>query len=94
MQSNELHKARVEQTPFEPGELVYVHRLRRPGKGKKPQAHWIGPATVIGREGSNYWLARGGRCLLAAPEHVRAAKHDGTPDPPGSQGGPRPDGPR
>ena len=31
---------------------------------------------MIGREGSNYWLARGGRCVLAAPEHVRAAKHE------------------
>ncbi|CAE7612538.1 RE1 [Symbiodinium sp. CCMP2592] len=26
-------------------------------------------------EGSNYWLARGGRCLLAAPEHLRSAEH-------------------
>ncbi|CAE7625738.1 unnamed protein product [Symbiodinium sp. CCMP2592] len=55
---------------------VYYYRLARPGKGKKPQPIWLGPATVIGREGSNYWLARGGRCILAAPEHVRSAHHE------------------
>jgi hypothetical protein len=31
---------------------------------------------VIGPEGSNYWVARGGRCLLAAGEHLRAAEHE------------------
>ena len=31
---------------------------------------------IIGREGSNYWLARGGRCILAAPEHLRSAHHE------------------
>ncbi|CAE7629272.1 RE2, partial [Symbiodinium sp. KB8] len=70
------HKPRVEGAPFEPGSLVYIYRLLRPGKGKKPKPTWLGPATVIGREGSNYWLARGGRCLLAAPEHLRTAEHE------------------
>ena len=70
------HKARVDALPYEPGSLVYYHRLVRPGKGKKPKSVWLGPATVIGREGSNYWLARGGRCLLVAPEHLRPASHD------------------
>ena len=27
------------------------------------------------REGSNFWAARGGRCLLVAPEHLRPAEH-------------------
>ena len=70
------HKPRVEGLPFEPGALVYVHRQVRPGKGKRPTTAWIGPATVLGREGSNYWVARGGRCLLAAAEHVRSAHHE------------------
>ena len=33
----------------------------------------MGPAVVIGKQDPNYWLARGGRCLLAAPEHLRPA---------------------
>ena len=69
------HKPRVEGAAFEPGSLVYIYRLLRPGKGKKPKNTWLGPATVIGREGSNYWLARGGRCLLVAPEHLRRPSH-------------------
>ena len=70
------YKPRVASREFEPGELVYLYRESRQGKSKKPTAAWTGPAVVIGREGSNYWLARGGRCLLAAPEHVREAKHE------------------
>ena len=64
------HKTRVVERPFDPGELVYVFRET---KGRK---RWLGPCTVIGREGQNYWVARGGRCLLVAPEHVREAKHE------------------
>ena len=64
------HKSRVTTRPFDPGELVYVFRE---GKGKR---RWIGPCSVIGREGQNYWVARGGRCLLVAPEHLREAKHE------------------
>ena len=64
------HRARVTERPFDPGELVYVYRE---GKGKK---RWIGPCSVIGREGHNYWVARGGRCLLVAPEHLREARHE------------------
>jgi len=37
---------------------------------------WLGPCTVIGPEGQNYWVARGGRCLLAAGEHLRPAEHE------------------
>ena len=70
------HKPRVAGRDFEPGELVYLYRETKQGKSKKPTANWTGPAVVIGREGSNYWLARGGRCLLAAPEHVREARHE------------------
>ncbi|OLQ05060.1 Copia protein [Symbiodinium microadriaticum] len=71
-----VHKPRVEGLPFEPGSLVYVFRNIRPGKGKKPAPMWIGPATVLGREGSNYWTSRGGRCMLVAAEHLRPAEHE------------------
>ena len=70
------YKPRVENKDFVAGDMVYLYRETRQGKSKKPTACWTGPAVVIGREGSNYWLARGGRCLLAAPEHVREAKHE------------------
>ena len=70
------HKARVEEKSYEPGDLVYIYREIKQAKGKKPTPSWLGPATVIGREGQNYWLARGGRCLLAAPEHLRTAHHE------------------
>ena len=34
---------------------------------------WLGPGTVIGYEGVNAWVTRGGRCVLCAPEHLRLA---------------------
>eukprot|EP00913_Durusdinium_trenchii_P017481 g16427.t1 len=70
------HRPRVEGRNYDPGELVYYFREVRQGKSKKPTASWCGPAVVIGREGQNYWLARGGRCLLVAPEHLREACHE------------------
>ena len=70
------HKPRVASKPLEIGDLAYIYREHRQGRGKKPSASWTGPAVVIGKEGSNYWLARGGRCLLAAPEHLRLAEHE------------------
>lgn len=70
------HKTRVEKTEYAAGELVYIFRELRQRKGKKSGSTWIGPGTIIGREGHNYWVARGGRCLLAAPEHLRTAHHE------------------
>ena len=29
--------------PYAPGDLIYYHRLHRPGKNKKPQSMWLGP---------------------------------------------------
>eukprot|EP00435_Cladocopium_sp_Y103_P019044 s2967_g4.t1 len=55
--------------------MVYVYREVKT-KGKRASSKWLGPATVIGPEGSNYWVARGGRCLLAAGEHLRTAEHE------------------
>ena len=70
------HRARVEPQSYEPGDMVYIHRNVSQGKGQKPIRTWLGPATIIGREGQNYWAARGGRCLLVAPEHLRTAHHE------------------
>ena len=68
------HKSRVQPRSYHPGDLVYI--FREDPSGKKSKARWIGPATVIGAEGSNYWTARGGRCILAAREHLRPADHE------------------
>ena len=70
------HKTRVEKTEYAAGELVYIFHELRQRKGKKSGSAWIGPGTIIGREGHNYCVARGGRCLLAAPEHLRTAHHE------------------
>jgi hypothetical protein len=67
------HKPRQQPEHYEVGDMVYIYREYRQGKGKKPSAAWMGPAVVIGKQDPNYWLARGGRCLLAAPEHLRPA---------------------
>ena len=68
------HKARVQPRDYKPGDLVYIYR--QDPSGKKSKARWIGPATIIGAEGSNFWTARGGRCILAAREHLRSADHE------------------
>ena len=68
------HKARVQPRSYNPGDLVYI--FRDDPSGKRSKARWIGPATVIGAEGQNYWTARGGRCILAAREHLRPADHE------------------
>ena len=75
MQRALVHKARVKKFHFEAGDLVYVFRERRPtNKGKKAVRHWLGPCTVVGLERQNYWVSKGGRCLLCAREHLRPAE--------------------
>ena len=54
------HRARVEPRDYKPGDMVYIYR--DDPSGKRAKAKWR-PATIIGAEGSNYWAARGGRCL-------------------------------
>ena len=68
------HRTRVRPRDYKPGDMVYIYR--DDPSGKKSKAKWIGPATVIGNEGSNVWAARGGRCILAASEHLRPAEHE------------------
>lgn len=70
------NKPRVDNKAFQAGDLVYALREVGQGKGKKPKSSWLGPGVIIGREGSNYWMARGGRCILAALEHLRTAHHE------------------
>jgi len=76
LQRASQHKARVDKADYDAGDLVYIYRELRQRKGKKSGSAWIGPGTIIGREGHNFWVARGGRCLLAAPEHLRIAHHE------------------
>lgn len=76
LQRAAAHRTRVEKTTYEPGDLVYIYRELRQRKGKKSGPTWLGPGTIIGKEGHNFWVARGGRCLLAAPEHLRTAHHE------------------
>ncbi|OLQ00470.1 Copia protein [Symbiodinium microadriaticum] len=62
-----LQRARTTTRPIEVGETVHFWdqpKNRRRGR-------WAGPAVVVGREGSNYWISRNGRCRLTAPEHLR-----------------------
>ena len=62
-----LQRARTTTRPIEVGETVHFWdqpKNRRRGR-------WTGPAVVVGREGSNYWISRNGRCRLTAPEHLR-----------------------
>ena len=62
-------RARVEARAPEVGERVFYYRKTKNNK----KGIWVGPGTVIGQEGVNVWVTRGGRCVLCAPEHVRLA---------------------
>ena len=61
------------------GQLVFFWRAER----KKEPSRWVGPGYVVGLQGSNAWVAVGGRCFLVAGEHLREAcgdeKHFGDP---------------
>ena len=64
-----LQRSRVSEEDLNPGDVVYF--LRKP-KNKKDW-RWVGPATVVGHEKKNLWVASAGRCHLVAPEHIRRA---------------------
>ena len=73
-------RPRVQRTSFDVGDWVYIYRSSRnaggSGRGHAGAGCWIGPGTVVGREGASYWVARGGRCLLCAQEHLRTAESE------------------
>ncbi|CAE7340119.1 unnamed protein product, partial [Symbiodinium sp. CCMP2456] len=62
-----LQRTRVASRPYEIGETV--HFWFKPKNRRKGE--WSGPAVIVGKEGGNYWLSKGGRCRLTSPEHVR-----------------------
>ena len=64
-----LQRSRVSGPDLSVGDFVYFYRKAKNQKFWQ----WHGPATVIGHEGMNLWVAKGGRCHLVAPEHLRRA---------------------
>ncbi|CAE7948536.1 RE1 [Symbiodinium sp. KB8] len=62
-------RTRVVSRAPECGERVFYYRKTKNNK----RGVWMGPGTVIGYEGVNAWVTRGGRCVLCAPEHLRLA---------------------
>ncbi|CAE7197343.1 RE2 [Symbiodinium sp. CCMP2592] len=62
-----LQRTRVASRPLDVGESVHFwHKPKNRRRGC-----WTGPAVIVGKEGGNYWLSKGGRCRLTSPEHVR-----------------------
>ena len=62
-----LQRTRVTSRPYDIGESVhYWHKPKNRRRGE-----WSGPAIIVGKEGGNYWLSKGGRCRLTSPEHMR-----------------------
>ena len=62
-----LQRTRVTSRPYDIGETVhYWHKPKNRRRGE-----WSGPAIIVGKEGGNYWLSKGGRCRLTSPEHMR-----------------------
>ncbi|CAE7357013.1 GIP [Symbiodinium sp. CCMP2592] len=64
-----LQRTRVAGPEVQIGDWVYMYRKPKNCKDWR----WIGPATVIGREGPNLWASFAGRCHLVAQEHLRLA---------------------
>lgn len=76
-----LHgRPRVLHGDFQQGQYVYIYRSSKKAGGaarkKQNVGEWIGPGIVVGQEGKNFWVSRGGRCLLCAREHLRLAESE------------------
>ena len=69
-----LQRARATTRPFENGEQVHYWNLPK----NRRQGRWEGPGLIVGKEGRNYWVSRGGRRRLTAPEHLRPSEPDET----------------
>ena len=62
-----IQRTRVTSRPYDIGETVhYWHKPKNRRRGE-----WSGPAIIVGKEGGNYWISKGGRCRLTSPEHMR-----------------------
>ena len=62
-----LQRTRVASRPLEIGESVHFwHKPKNRRRGC-----WSGPAVIVGKEGGNYWVSKGGRCRLTSAEHLR-----------------------
>ncbi|CAE7294300.1 GIP [Symbiodinium sp. CCMP2592] len=64
-----MQRARTAKQDYDIGDPV--HYWNQPKDRRRP--HWAGPAVVVGKQGSSYWVSRGGRCRLTAPEHLRSS---------------------
>ena len=63
-----MQRSRAARAAYDVGDPVhYWHQPK-----DRRRARWIGPAVVVGKQGSSYWVSRNGRCRLTAPEHLRA----------------------
>ena len=51
----------------------YVTGVQVKGSNSRKQGHWMGPARVIGVEGSTLWVSHGATTIKCAKEHVRMA---------------------
>ncbi|CAE7678552.1 RE2, partial [Symbiodinium sp. CCMP2456] len=62
-----LQRTRVASRPLDIGESVHFwHKPKNRRRGC-----WSGPAVIVGKEGGNYWVSKGGRCRLTSAEHLR-----------------------
>eukprot|EP00435_Cladocopium_sp_Y103_P070748 s785_g36.t1 len=75
-----LGRSRVASEDYTAGDYVYIYRIDKTAGGKARQrqnvGEWIGPGVIIGKEGNSFWVSRGGRCVLCAPEHLRPAESE------------------
>ncbi|CAE7286267.1 RE2 [Symbiodinium sp. CCMP2456] len=62
-----LQRARTTSRKLDVGETVHFWHQRK----DRRRGQWEGPGIIVGTEGGNYWISKGGRCRLKAPEHVR-----------------------
>ena len=73
-------RPRVQHGDFHTGDWVYVYRKTKvPGgaaRQRQDAGEWIGPGVLVGQEGDNFWVSRGGRCMLCAREHLRQAESE------------------
>ena len=57
------------------GQMVFFWRGES-SRRRENQSRWVGPGYVVGLQGTNAWVACGGRCFLVAGEHLREAIGD------------------